>query len=189
MDIDTQRLDIANIISHTPRQIANIIFSMSPDEPKSYNLRYETDETNETVTDDMQTVSVTIFEIFLTILMEGIFIKNNITKETLKNFNSSIITYLQPWLHSLGYSVNVRELNKENVQQYNKYYCKIILKVDPDWETFFELHENLMDKNYHFIFGSNNDYILNKKTKINLNDLFAIFIHNNKVYKIMFNYI
>lgn len=163
-----------------PCDVAKIVFSNAPEAPKSCQLYCESD-TNEKLT------PVDIFEIFLTILVEGMFIKfNPITKDTLKSFDENVILKLSPWLQSLGFDTTVDVLQKENVSDYDKHYCKIILRSDPSWEQYFETHENIV-KDYHFIFGGDSPYIHNQKC--GLDNMFAIIILNKKVYKIAFKYI
>lgn len=161
-----------------PYDVAEIVFKNLPREPKIYQLccESETENTN---------VPLDIFEIFLTIMMEGIYIKNNITSETLKLFNETTITELRPWLYSLGYNVNVDVISNKDISAYEQYYCKVILREDPSWNQYFELHSNEITRNYHFIFGGKSPYMQGEKCT--LNNLFAIFTLNSMVYKISFN--
>lgn len=159
-----------------PYEIANLIFNDQPAEPKKFQLYCEME-------DGDRTTKIDIFEIFMTIMMEGLFIKNNVTCETLKMFNEETILSLQPYLNSLGYQVDVDVINKDDVELYSKFYCRIIMKCDPSWETYFDMHKELM-KNYGFIFGANSPKI--KGENCNLDNLFAIFSHKNLVYKISF---
>jgi hypothetical protein len=160
-----------------PYDIAEIVFKEPPGEPKSYQLCCES-ETENTI------APLDLFEIFLTIMMEGIFLKNSITCETLKLFNEKIITDLRPWLHSLGYNVNIDTISNKETDVYRQYYCKVILRDDPSWNQYFELHDNIT-KNYHYIFGRDSPYFCGEKCT--LDNLFAIFTLNGMVYKISFN--
>lgn len=166
-------------IHQLPYDVAEIVFNNPASEPKSYQLCCETEA-------GTAIAPVDLFEIFLTILTEGIFIKNkSITAETLKQFDERTINALQPWLHSLGYDVNVEAVTRQETEKYEKYYCKVILKADPSWAMYFELHAHEMTKDYHFIFGGNSPFIKNEKCT--LNNLFAIFTINDMVYKISFS--
>ena len=163
-----------------PHEVAEIVFNNFPEEPRSYQLYCESD-TGTTI------APLDLFEIFLTIMTEGIFIKNQpISRNTLKLFDEKTITSLRPWLHSLGYNVNVENIPKQETDRYDTYYCKIILREDPAWSQYFELHENDITNDYHYIFGGNSPYI--KQGKCTLDSLFAILTLNNMVYKISFNF-
>lgn len=166
-----------------PEDIARRVFSESPVEQKSYQLYCDADEENKSID------SIDIFEIFMTILVEGIFIRcgGDVTKEILNSFNSDTILSLNPWLHSLGYAVNVTEIPKENTSEYENYYCNIIFRKEPSWSGYFDLHANDIKKDYHYIFGGNSPYIHNEKCT--LNNLYAIYGKKNMIYKISFKFI
>ena len=175
-----------------PIKMAELVFADDPVEPKSYAW-FSVDEK------DDSTSNLELFEIFLTIMTEGILIKTpNITKETLKLFNENNILMLRPWLHSLGYDVDVSTCKKQEKELYDDYYCKVILRCDPEWNTYFEMHSEIT-KDYHFILGGNSQYvkhkIVDKRTTkhlkelnnvCHLNNLFAVFIANKIVYKLRF---
>lgn len=158
-----------------PSDIASIVFSEQPATPKSYQLYCESDTEQ-----PMDTVD--IFEIFLTILMEGIFIKHQVTSDTLNMFDENAIICLRPWLLSLGYDVAVDKCGFDQVDVYDQYYCKIILRDDPSWVQYFEMHDKIT-KRYHFIFGGNSPHM--RREKCTLSNMYAIIVSNN-VYKISF---
>jgi hypothetical protein len=163
-----------------PYDVAEIVFNNPPGEPSSYQLYCETDTGSKVAPLDL-------FEIFLTIMMEGMFIINKIiTPDTLKLFDENTIILLRPWLHSLGYNVNIEAIPKQDTCRYDTYYCKVILRADPSWNQYFELHENELTRDYHCIFGGNSPYI--KQGECSFDNLFAIFTLNNMVYKISFNF-
>lgn len=169
-----------NEIEVIPCEVAEIIFNDEPNPAKSYQLFCYSDTTT-------KTENVDIFEIFLTILMEGLFIKYSpITSETLKTFTPDIILILQPWFHSLGFNVSIDTVNKSEIALFDQYYCKITLRCDPSWSTYYEIHENI-EKDYHFIFGGNSPFF--KDEHCNLENLFALFITHDKAHKISFNLI
>jgi hypothetical protein len=159
-----------------PVDIAEIIFTNPPSDKKNYQLYCESD-----IGDTIN--SIDLFEIFLTITMEGIFLKNTVDSNSIKLFNDTTITTLQPWLESLGFQVNVTSYDRLDTEPYDKYYCKIILRCDPAWSQYFELHDDITC-DYHFIFGGNSPYIRGKTCT--LDNLFAIFTNGCNVYKINF---
>jgi len=164
---------------HLPHEIANIIFNTTPQEPKTIQMF------NESPNGD-SVEYIDLFEIFLTIMTEGIFIKNNpVTAEKLKMFNETVITSLRPWLLSLGYNIVVDVIPRQKVEEYEKYYCKVIIKADPLWNQYFEILHPEITAEYHYVFGGKSPYVLG--TKCTLQNMFAIFDINNVVYKISFN--
>lgn len=163
-----------------PSEIAETVFNQDVQPPKTFQLFCQSSE-NEDIT------PVDVFEIFLTILMEGIFIKNNpVTEEKFKLFNENIILSLQPYLNSLGYKVCIEETDRNN-EKLKKHYCRIVLKCDSTWAPYFEITHKNLEKEYHFILGGSSPYICGELCT--LNTLFSIFEINHKVYKISFSYI
>jgi hypothetical protein len=160
-----------------PSDISNIVFSQPPSPPKSYQLYYPDNDSN----------IIDIFEIFLTIMIEGINVRcgGTITKEIFDTFDENIIMSLQPWLNSLGYRVNVSVIPRENVPEYETFYCQIALNVDPVWKLYFEMRN--FSKNYQFIFGDKSPYHLDQLCS--LQNLYTILIRKNITYKISFDYI
>lgn len=161
-----------------PNEIAKLVFNLDPSPPKTYDLQCQEIES--------QTQIIDVFEIFLTILMEGIFMKYPITKESIKTFSPDVILNLQPWLNSMGYNANVSVVDTKETESYKEYYCKVILREDPAWNTYFELHDNIIE-DYHFIFGGDSPYFTNQDCT--LDNMFAIFVFQNRVLKVSFSLI
>lgn len=160
-----------------PQDIAHIIFSEQPKPEKSHQMLGQS-------IDGSQLAFVDVFEVFVNILMEGIFIRYpNISSETLKQFDSTMITNLSPWLRSLGFDVNVHQCSVVDKNDYENFYCKIILKCDPCWAGWFEIKN--IENNYHFILGGNSHFLHN--IKCTQDNMFAVFIMNDIVYKISFH--
>jgi len=160
-------------------ELARIIFSSAPNPPKSQQVLIQQ------VIENSVNPVIDIFEIFLTILMEGIMVLFNPSWENMDKFNEDSLLNLKPWLWSLGFNIKVQKLSKINDQDmFKNYYCKTILKCDPTWKTYFNIKH--IDTPYTFLLGSESPYI--KKTKLDLDTLFAIFIYNDDVYKICFSY-
>lgn len=160
--------------------LATIIFTSPANPPNSQQvliqqvIEYETNQI------------IDVFEIFLTLLVEGLMIiHQNPTWNTVKLFNEEVLLNLNPWLKSLGFVVHVQTLDRKNDRdQYNNYYCKVLLNCDPEWSMYFKMKNIVLP--YTFIFGANSPYITH--TPINLTTLFAIFICDDNVYKITFSY-
>jgi hypothetical protein len=174
-------------LERLPKDIATIIFNNPPEGDKSHQMICESLTEESLNTNDL-------FEIFLTIMMEGLFIKNpNINSDTLKMFNEKILCDLNPWLRSIGFSTIIEIVPYSEKKLFDNYYCKVILQCDPAWSAYFDAKELTVP--YHFVLNSNCSMFhiiecknLQNKT-FNLRDLFAIFIFNNNVYKIFFNFI
>jgi hypothetical protein len=160
-----------------PCKIADIVFNQEPSLPKSVQLICET-ETKTSIE------PLDLFEIFMNIMLEGLFIKiPDLNKNLMDSFNEGTLKGLSPWLQSLGYDVDVVAVPRKATEEYEHYYCKIILKCDPEWTLFFKI-QNIENKKYHFVFGGKSPYI--RKEECKLSNLFAIFVHKNDVFKISF---
>lgn len=155
-----------------PEDIADIVFHADPTEPNRYSL----------VCDDVEPIE--LFEIFLTIMMEGVIIKNSpITYDKYMLFTPEVVEKLNPWLRSLGYQANITTLTRTNIEEYNKFYSKIIMKCDPSWITFFKLHH--IEKDYHFVISQLSPYVQDEYC--DLTNLYAVLIVKDTVYKITFS--
>lgn len=165
-----------------PVDIANIIFSQEPQQSKTYQLFC-----SENNNDGNGSSVIDIFEIFLTIMIEGINVRcgGSISKEAFMACDENTILSLQPWLNSLGYRVNVSTIPKENKPDYETFYCQIALSADPVWKLYFEMKQFLT--NYQFILGDKSPFYLNQNCF--LQNLYAVLIKNNVVYKISFDFI
>ena len=162
-------IDETEILAN-PEKIAYQLFTNHPDSEKSYQLRIENNNAD----------LVYIFQIFLTIMMEGFSILSN----GLNNINHNKINIdhfliLNRWFKSLGYIIKVHVVDK-NDETYSNYYCKIILKLG-SYESFFDLKN--IHKNYHFLLSSS-AATMNPNI---LSDIYSIFIVEDKVFKVSFN--
>lgn len=174
MDLDGQ----------SPEDIAEQVFTQPPQPEKTVQLYCES------AIKDGKIDAIDIFEIFLTMLMEGILIRYSpVTAETLKYFNEESLDKLRPWLRSMGFDIKVEtypvKCDDSVKKEFNKQYCKAILKCDPSWNAWFEMKN--IEKNYHFILGNKSPIIKGKKGT--MDNLYCIFINNNITYKIAFKFI
>ncbi|ARF09412.1 hypothetical protein Indivirus_1_35 [Indivirus ILV1] len=159
----------------TPEAIADALFHQEPKDALSCRLVANPDEVD----------SIYLFELLVTILMEGMdIIVGDLSKIDLSGLSIEHITSLNPWFHSLGFLVRVDLLDKnDDTTDYDEYYCKIILKTKLH-EIIFE--HNGIDKNYHFFI--NGSYLEDNEEKENLKELYAVFINNDDVFKISFDF-
>lgn len=156
-------------------EIAKNIFSCPPEEPKKFQLYVEGEVTPANVVD--------IFEVFVTILMEGIdVVTEGIDYEKVKTFNFGFLDWLNCWTKSLGFATIVEQVPKHHVENYANYYCSIVLACMPQWKQYFDMKH--ITKKYHFILNGNNPFV--EEHKIQLNELFAIFTIGEDVFKISF---
>jgi len=157
-----------------PKSIAEYIFSQPPKEPCSIGFLSDPDEgSNATL----------VFEILLTIFMEGLEIKSGGLKNyDMNNFSAGTIESLSPWFISFGFMIYVSEYDRTDKQLYCGYYNRIILNNEIN-SIIFEMRG--IKKNYHFF--TNGDALEENRGKSNLKDISAIFEHNNKVYVISFD--
>jgi len=111
-----------------------------------------------------------------------------------KTINENSLHLNDKWIESIGFYLRIDEEEYSNFidtvkdedlkKDYymSNYYCKILLKSNPQDEAYFE-YKNL-EIPYHFIKNSDFD-----KTKVNdIKDIYALLIKNkdNKVYRISF---
>jgi plasmid maintenance system killer protein len=167
--------NITELYDCSPEKIAKIIFAEEPKDPLTRRLKLDDNKYN----------VIYIFEILITILMEGFqIITNNFESVDFNEFTKNSITYFEPWFNSLGFKLCAFEYDKDiDADFYDKYYCKAIIK-NKLTETLFIIKN--ITKSYHFFI--NGDNLLENKKHKDLDKLYAIFINNDKVYKIYFDF-
>lgn len=155
----------------TPKTIAHQLFNQAPCDPLSKGLELNSPDTSPQYA----------FEVLITILLEGLSILSNeftqIDKIQLAHIQSAI-----PYFLSMGLVLNVEEYHVDEVELYNKQYCRILLNRGVD-EGYF-LMKNI-DELYHFLI--NGTHYDENESKTNVNELHAIFIENDTVFKISFD--
>ncbi|AYV78698.1 MAG: hypothetical protein Edafosvirus25_12 [Edafosvirus sp.] len=172
---DIENIDYDSLQDYDPETIAQIIFGKNPDKPCSHQIL--------SLENDAGDASY-IFEIILTIFMEGIMkLYNNLDGVDLNHFNEDYLLALQPWLHSLVFNLKIEKCLTENIEKYGDYYCKIATKNHKEYETYFQ--NNDLPKKYRFFL---NPIYANECKKEKLDDLYATFIINDTVYILRFNF-
>ena len=167
-------VDINSLKDYTPEEIGKEIFTKEPMAPCSCQMISESQCTDTTF----------IFEILLIILMEGLeSLTGDLSKADLHLMTVDHLTMLNPWFQSLGFDINVDVYSKGDTGSYEDYYCKIITR-DKLYDIVFETKH--INKNYHFFL--NGDCLEENRKKSNLNDLHAVFINNDQVYRIEFKF-
>ena len=173
-------------IEFSPENIAQALFTQDPKPPCSHQILTYDEKTDNKKYGDL----TYIFEILITILMEGLDIfSGGLDKTDLNNFTEKHITNLNPWFNSIGFNINVETFTKDVKDickdQYDNYYCKIMVRTKL-FETFF-LMKNV-SKNYHFLL--NGKCIEENKNKQKINEISAVFCNiDDTIYKISFNFI
>ena len=161
----------------TPEAIAEALFNQEPKDALTCRIVTESEGMDATY----------IFELLITILLEGMeIIIGDLSKADLSNLTDMHISGLNPWFHSLGFFITVDTFDKneeDDEEEYDEYYCKVMIKSKLN-EVIFE-HKNI-DKNYHFLI--NGQYLKENKSKTNVKDLYGIFINNDTVFKINFQF-
>jgi hypothetical protein len=162
-----------------PKELAEYLFTQDPQPEKSIRVLC-LDEKDQTLE------PIFLFEIFLNILTEGIFIKHGpITSEKYMTFDENIINAMSPWLRSVGFDTIVEKYPRydETIKKhFRKYYCQIILKCDPEWEMLFNVKNIPAD--FHYVLGGKSPF--QKGKNCNLENTFAILTVGDVVYKITF---
>ena len=158
----------------SPKQIAEQIFNASVKEPCSHQLlAYE--EGGDTTF---------IFEILITILMEGINIfSGGLDSADLNNFSVEHITVLNPYFESFGFKINTTMHYIRDSSEYEEYYCKVVLRKLN--KGFFIMKG--IDEPYHFFI--NGTFLEKNRKKKRIDELYAVFINKDTVYRIAFDFI
>lgn len=173
--MDTEiNLDLLEDLS--PEKIAEIIFNQQPTPPNSRQL---------IIYQEKEVDLIYLFEILITILMEGFEIfTNGFQSIDLRKFTIEHILSLNPWFHSIGFSISSNEYDKNDKNLYKDYYCKIIIRTQL-YNSFFIMKN--INKKYHFLI--NGPYLEINKKKKKLKELYAIFLNDvlNKVFIIYFD--
>ena len=167
-------VDIDDLDDHTPEQIAEVLFSQGPKEPFSFQILADADKSDPTC----------LFEILLIILVRGMeVLSGDLSQADLNNMTAEHISNLDPWFKSLGFTVKVDGLIKEDIEEYEEYYCRILIK---DKVNTFLFEQRGFPNNYHFLL--NGQYLKENQNKKNLNELYTIFNNNSHIFKIGFNF-
>ena len=120
----------------------------------------------------------------LTILLEGLNIVTfGLDNADLKNFNKEYLLNLNPWFRSIGYEMKVDVFDRNDKESYEKYYCKTMIN-NKLYRGFFEMKG--IKKPYHFLLNGN--FIEENKQKKQLNELFTVFLNEDRVYSISFDF-
>lgn len=172
---EEDEVNLEELDDFTPEAIAEALFYQEPKDALTCRL----------VASENEVDSVYLFELLITILMEGIDIRmDDLSNVDLSGLSIEHITGLNPWFYSLGFSVHVDLLDKnDDVGEYEEYYCKVMVKTKLN-EVIFEHHN--IDKNYHFFI--NGTYLNENQNKNDLRELYAVFINNDDVFKISFDF-
>jgi len=141
-----------NIISLDPIEIANEIFSKEPGNECSIQLY------------DVGDIYM-LFEILMTILMEGIEKMNYLNE--IDNINDEkLIVFLvkiNNWFNSFGFTIDI---NKNKTKKEN-YYCKIITRNGSYGQLF--IIKNI-EKNYSFLLNQNH------VKKNNISEIYGLYM-------------
>lgn len=176
--MEEEYLNNNEYLTMSPEDIAQNLFSKDPE--GKFTKQIFADVSND---DNVRDTSY-LFEIAITILMEGINIVlgglENLEPESLEPDH---ILALNPWFNSIRFKINVELVEKKDLFDYEDYYCKIILK-NYGYGPLFDIKK--FKKDYHFL--------CNQKYREgcfieNLNDMFATFVREKDVFKISFDYI
>ncbi|ARF11247.1 hypothetical protein Klosneuvirus_1_104 [Klosneuvirus KNV1] len=171
-----EEIEFEKLQDNTPEEIAEKIFTNDPKPPFTFQIIAEGE------TADFPY----IFEILITILMEGLeILTGDLSKAELDNFSEDHLTCLAPWFKSLGFKLKIEECHEDDKWDYEKYYCRIVLNYKGD-APLFQIKP--INKNYHFLINGNGNVNEENNNKKNLKDLYAILNLNQKIYKISFDF-
>ena len=158
----------------SPKKLASYLLSSDPLPPNTIHLTSE---------DNEEENACYVFQLLSNILMESIgYLTDDFTNLNLNEFTPDIIYNLNPYFKSMGFTIAVKEYEK-NDEEYKDYYSRIILK-NSEYETFF-IMKNITNK-FHFLLNGNGDYLHNNKSRP-LDELALIFYVNTKVFHITYH--
>lgn len=170
-------LDTNDLQSKTPQQIASYIFNSEAKDPCTIQIIADEDHLD---------ISY-IFEILISILMEGFQILNNdLYSLDLDNLTEESFEDLNPWFKSIGFKIrcNKYPLDDEDYKElYDKYYCNIVIN-NPLNEVIF-IAKNIKEP-FHFFL--NGDSMQKYENETQLCNFYAIIKSSNNVYKINFDF-
>ena len=170
-----QGVDVDSLAGFSPEMIAHEIFTKDAKTPCSHQILAYQEGTDLTY----------IYEILITILLEGLNIMTGGLKEVdLSGFTASHITILNPWFKSIGFDIKVETIDSSDKDSYDEYYCRAVIN-DKINETFF-IMKKMMDRSYHFLLNGQN--LQANKEKQYLKDIYGIFSNDDVVYKISFDF-
>lgn len=177
--MDTNLEDLSN---SSPEMVAQTLFTNEPKDPCSHQIVADPQD---------QTADLPyIFEILVTIFMEGFdILVGGLEHVDIDNLTQDHIKALNPWFQSIGFNIYVDIFDQsknddDNLKHmYEEYYCKIMIRTKL-YENFF-IMKNVY-KNYHFLL--NGPFLEVNKQRTNLDELYAIFLTSDKVFKVSFNF-
>ena len=136
------------------------------------------------ITDDTLT-SLQLFEILITICLEGFdMISDDMTKFDYTQFEISYLTALNKWLNNIDFNINIDSFITSDKQLYNNFYCRIVINTPQNAHLFTE--RKIQHEKYHLFINPNTYHEYNKHEK-QLEEFYAVFTCNNMTYKIYFN--
>ena len=160
----------------SPKELVEYLFSNDPLPPNTIQLSSDDNDGEE---ED----ACYVFQLLSNILMESIgYLTNDFTNLNLNDFNSSFINNLNPYFKSMGFTINVKEYDK-NDETYKDYYSRVILK-NSDYETFFIMKN--INKPFHFLLNGNGSHFNDNKSRP-LHELALTFYRDNIVFYITYN--
>ena len=171
---EIDQIDFDQMEDFSPEKLAGTLFQKEPGVPNSCQLRFTQD-------DDLD--ASYIFEILVTVLMEGLDIfSGGLDKVDLKDFSSEQVLNLNQWFRSIGYNITVKEYPIADREKYEEYYCKIVTRTSAD-EMLFQIRG--INKNYTF--NLNGDFLEANRSK-ELKNLFGLLKTNDKAYTVSFDF-
>lgn len=118
-----------------------------------------------------------IFEVLLNISIEALLKISNV--EDYEHLDLTNIIILNRWLRKIGYNIKLKLDDYKNITNYSDRYCKIIIRTDKSNEEYFKILN--IENMFHFLGNPN----ISKEFKY-IEDIYAIIIQNEIIYKIYF---
>lgn len=165
-------VDISQMEDFSPEGIAQFLFNQEPKSTGSCEIITENDGADLSY----------VFEILLTILLEGLeILSNGLDHVDLAEITPEHILGLNPWFYSLGFKIRIIEKEYKDQEDFQDYYCKVLTKhFNAVW---FQIKG--IEKSYTF--NLNGNFLELNKERKNLKELFAVFKNGSKAYLISFD--
>ena len=167
--------DLTSLQGLTPEEIAEKLFTQGAKNPNTCQFCCDENEMD----------IITIFEILITILLEGLnILSGGLDKFDYTQFSEHNILSLNPWFHSIGFKIRAYVYSSKDKDYDNNYYCRVMTKSLATKNIFFIKN---IQKNYHFFI--NGSAYKENQNKQNIKDITCIFVnpYNNNTYEISFD--
>lgn len=151
-----------------PKELAEILFSNLPQPINSISLLPQINN-NDINNNDINNDYISyIFEILITIFMEGVMDSKRLLEMVIEkkyidkidnqyvnyyDINIDLLMFIEQWFKSFGFYISIREYDDISQINNNNRYCEILLKSNPLQKGLF-IYKGINNEEYHFTLNS-----------------------------------